>query len=498
MKPTLATQIITAFENRFGQPHLDLAYHAAFPMALTSDLVYRLWANFRCDCGGQLLNIPWVAVADLILSSLCEEVGHDLYEIAPRLRQELLRALEADNRFGTVRIQELAEFTLDYTEMQLNKSDPMEREYAQVQRWGSLATLQPKQAARELAQALSSAYREDLADLNRMATVVLNLADPLHDYPSLLTYARLMERYARGDKAGTISYIQNFYTSKVEVEIEGAKLIARDIHFNITTPKQQFFPTLKRGRTQFFLGILSLVILLGGTDLIFRLRVRILLNNDLASQISSEISGRIEERVRSYTNQTGLLLEVSRSAIESGVWDLNDFSSLERHFWNQLQSFEWISAIYFANDQGEFVGVQRRDQESFVLWLMQQADAPERKTYRLDSQGERAELLDTQMYDPRTRPWFQTAVYSGKPTWSPIYQFASHNYAHLGITPAVAIYSEANELQGVLAIDLPLSPISDFLRQLEISPSGQAFIIERSGEIGVMQAKLQRGAISEG
>ena len=205
--------------------------------------------------------------------------------------------------------------------------------------------------------------------------------------------------------------------------------------------------------------------------------------NDLASQLSSEISARIQQHVRGYVAQPHLVHQVHGVAAKYGNLDLDNFSDLERYFWEQLQQFDSFSSIYFGNTQGEFIGVQRRDQRSFVLWLMQQTDAPERKTYRLDNQGKRAELLDTQTFDTHSRPWYQTAVYSGKPTWSPIYKFASHDYAHLGITPAVPIYSESRELEGVLAIDLTLSQINDFLRQLEISPSGQAFIIERSGEI---------------
>ena len=203
--------------------------------------------------------------------------------------------------------------------------------------------------------------------------------------------------------------------------------------------------------------------------------------NDLASQLSREITARIEQHVRDYVAQPHLVHQVHGVAAKYGNLDLADFSILERYFWEQLQQFDSFSSIYFGNSQGEFIGVQRRDQEEFVLWLMQQSDAPERKTYRLDNQGKRVELLDTQPFYPRTRPWYQTAFYSGKPTWSPIYQFASLDYAHLGITPAVPIYGESDELQGVLAIDLTLSQISDFLRRLEISPSGQAFIIERSG-----------------
>ncbi len=59
-----AIRQIDSFVRSFGTPHLYLAYHAAFPLALTPDLLYRLWAKFQQDIHGENLNIPWEAVAD--------------------------------------------------------------------------------------------------------------------------------------------------------------------------------------------------------------------------------------------------------------------------------------------------------------------------------------------------------------------------------------------------------------------------------------------------
>lgn len=64
MRPEVAQRRIEAFRKRFGEAHLYLAYHAAFPLALTPDLLYRMWANFQRDIHGEVLNIPWIAVAE--------------------------------------------------------------------------------------------------------------------------------------------------------------------------------------------------------------------------------------------------------------------------------------------------------------------------------------------------------------------------------------------------------------------------------------------------
>ncbi|MGD8806179.1 MAG: hypothetical protein PVH65_10030, partial [Chloroflexota bacterium] len=109
---------IQRFRKRFadyGDAHLFLAYHAAFPLVLTADLVYRMWVNFDRDEQDTLLDIPWIATADLLLSDLCHEAGYELYEIDADVRQELLRQFRADLRFGEPRLKELADFLEEYS-----------------------------------------------------------------------------------------------------------------------------------------------------------------------------------------------------------------------------------------------------------------------------------------------------------------------------------------------------------------------------------------------
>ena len=90
MKSEIARRRFTSFYRCFGKVHLYLAQHAAFPLALTPDLLYRLWANFSRDIHRKQLNIPWVAVPDLLLSSLCNEVSQELYEMDVTVRNMLL------------------------------------------------------------------------------------------------------------------------------------------------------------------------------------------------------------------------------------------------------------------------------------------------------------------------------------------------------------------------------------------------------------------------
>ena len=137
--PTSTEHHIRAFLNQFGSAHLNLACHAALSLAFTPELLYGLWVNFQEDCHGSRLNIPWVAVSDLLLSGLCDEVGYQLYEIKRSVRRELLQRLTADPALGPRRVKELAQFLSNYVQVQLRSEDPDIRDFSQAQQWTALA-----------------------------------------------------------------------------------------------------------------------------------------------------------------------------------------------------------------------------------------------------------------------------------------------------------------------------------------------------------------------
>ena len=242
MKPEAAIRRINSFGKRFGssRSHLYLAYHGAFLLALTPDLLYRIWANFQRDILGKLLNIPWIAVADLLLSNLCNEVGHELYEMDVAVRNELLKRLKEDSRFGEKRINELSNFLLAYVRKDLNSSESDKRDFAQSQRWMALAYKDSEEAARELALAFKKAYQQDRSELVRLAALTETLAQPLEEFEKLLIYARAMGHYARNRKEEAKNQVTNLPRKGRLVSISGVDLpIPLELIVNAETEKEQ-------------------------------------------------------------------------------------------------------------------------------------------------------------------------------------------------------------------------------------------------------------------
>ncbi|AXE17737.1 hypothetical protein DR864_08310 [Runella rosea] len=139
---------LDAFGQTYATPeHLWLARCAAFPVALTTDLLYKIWLNFRQTDTGETVDIPINAVGDILLSPLCHEIGYDLYEMYPEARAVLWQSLSPDT------VASLAEFTLRYLDFCRDKV-PSEA-FAEAQRISAEVILNPQKIAAFLGKLLS-------------------------------------------------------------------------------------------------------------------------------------------------------------------------------------------------------------------------------------------------------------------------------------------------------------------------------------------------------
>lgn len=199
----------------------------------------------------------------------------------------------------------------------------------------------------------------------------------------------------------------------------------------------------------------------------------------LVRKLSEEVSYRIESEVESYMKHPQVFHELTLAAIRSGHLNVEDFAQLESYFWHKMIWDDSIIYSYYGNEAGEFIGINVIEDDKRVLRIRQQESGSSRRTYELDSQGNRLGEISVGEYDPRVRPWYQNAKTEGKITWSPIYKFQSQDI--LGITAVAPVYQPEGNLEGVFAINISLAQLSEFLNNLKISPAGAAFIIERSG-----------------
>ncbi|MBW4487645.1 MAG: HAMP domain-containing protein [Trichocoleus desertorum ATA4-8-CV12] len=202
--------------------------------------------------------------------------------------------------------------------------------------------------------------------------------------------------------------------------------------------------------------------------------------NDVASQLRTEVTARIQQHVTTYLETPHLVNQINADVIRLGLLNVEDIPGLERYFWQQMQQFKTVSYISLGTEQAEYIGVERLDNAALQIEVSDRVTGRNFQTYATDSQGNRTRLLQSKPnYDPRRRDWYKTSVKAGKPVWTEIYTYFSTQ--KLTITADLPLYDAQGKLIGVTAADLVLSQIGDYLRSLKIGKTGQTFIMERSG-----------------
>jgi Leucine-rich repeat (LRR) protein len=205
-----ARLLISSFERRFGEGHVQLAMHAALPLVLTPDLLYLIRENFTTDRQGQPLDIPWVAVADLLLAPLCQAEGSgETYRMPVKVRAELLSRLQNSLQFGPERLEAIAELLAAFLKPLQESPNPQLRRLAQNQQRNVQVHLQPQQLGKELAQELArSVERQDATEALRLKQLIDTLPVLPAEIAQLQQYAKGYDHQVRGEQQAAREALQ--------------------------------------------------------------------------------------------------------------------------------------------------------------------------------------------------------------------------------------------------------------------------------------------------
>ncbi len=176
--------------------------------------------------------------------------------------------------------------------------------------------------------------------------------------------------------------------------------------------------------------------------------------------------------------------ELSKRVIESGIIAEDDTAQLEQFLFQSLQNESQISGLYYGDENGNFVYVMRSDGPAAFRTKIMRRDATSVTTeliWRGPDFAEVEAVLDPDdRFDPRSRPWYETAKAERTTIWTEPYIFFSSQQP--GISVAAPVMQDG-EMTGVIGVDIEISTISNFLSQLAISDRGSALILNDNGDV---------------
>jgi PAS domain S-box-containing protein len=209
--------------------------------------------------------------------------------------------------------------------------------------------------------------------------------------------------------------------------------------------------------------------------------------NDVSSQLRTELTYRITEKLDSYTAAPKTINRLNAGAFAQGDLDISNPRS-EYHFWEQMQIYPTLSYVYCGDEAGSFFGTSRMFDQGESTVVMHYSNASTgfiRQDFGFDQRGNRTTQVGTldRPYDPRSRPWYEAAKETQQEVWSDVYIAFATGFPT--ITASLPVYDrQDNTLLGVCATDFFLPrEVNQFLKNLQIGKTGTAFIMERSGQL---------------
>ncbi|MEG4863919.1 MULTISPECIES: hybrid sensor histidine kinase/response regulator [unclassified Microcoleus] len=204
--------------------------------------------------------------------------------------------------------------------------------------------------------------------------------------------------------------------------------------------------------------------------------------NNLATQLMSEVSLRVEQNLQVYLRTPHQINQSKLDTVKIGFLRMDDLSKWEKYLWRQVKLYPYINFTAVGNEKGDYRSGEQLSNGSRTMNAIEKSTGGNFYSYNTNDTGDRTTIVTViKNIDSRQHSSYKVAVKEGKPTWSPVY--VSFLEPTLIISAVQAVYSEKNQLEGVLIAALRIDYIGRFLNSLKIGKSGQAFIIDRQGNL---------------
>lgn len=206
--------------------------------------------------------------------------------------------------------------------------------------------------------------------------------------------------------------------------------------------------------------------------------------SSLSEHVLVETVGRIAQAIDRHIVGSGAVLE---SAFPDGMAAPetieSDLYNIRTRFWIATSlHIDPNNYVYYGNEAGQGLGLYRHSLDHGELRMKLQA-TERRAIYRFEGIDGTLEFMrrEDRLFDPRTRPWYADGRNNAGHTWTSVY--IDFGTRELVATRARRVLSATGEFEGVVATDVSLKALNDFISQLRVSPNGIAFIIEPDGSL---------------
>ena len=231
--------------------------------------------------------------------------------------------------------------------------------------------------------------------------------------------------------------------------------------------------------------VLTVILLTAAASSLVWWRTSRAISRQLASSIDEQIVAAVRKEVGSIVDQARAAHTAIRTLFLQNVIETREADKREFVFLSQLQSQETISWVAFGWPDGSFFAAHKLGDRHLEMMEISLTDHPGQR--RIDEyavisgdiefETRRFEPTDFRVVD---QPWFKKSLTAEGPQWFRVLDQPIGERRSIALAGPIDVYQQR---QGVLAVIIEYTRLSNFLAQLEVGRTGTAFIIDNTGEL---------------
>ena len=206
---------------------------------------------------------------------------------------------------------------------------------------------------------------------------------------------------------------------------------------------------------------------------------------DMAQPLMAEIGDRIDQNLNNYLQKSVEVTRNNAEAAKLGILNYDDLPAVKQYFWRQTEIFNDISIWLIATDRNTILIVDRQDKSSPFIRIKDKSNNYNWDNYLADNKGNYLKLIRRSTYDlykdPPEDPWYVATKNAGSEIWRLVVARVQLDKPRLLAAYLLAFYDKNNTFQGVMSCSIPLSQLGNFLGNLKIGKTGQAFVLQQNG-----------------
>lgn len=201
---------------------------------------------------------------------------------------------------------------------------------------------------------------------------------------------------------------------------------------------------------------------------------------NLIEKISQTVFDKLNDEFTSAEQDDKFAAEM----IQEGVINSNDMNQMISYTLSLAKQFDIINQVYWGDQTGSLINARRETNNTITSEIINRNIKKPIKIYLYRNSQDK--IIKTNVsydlsYDPRNRFWYAKARNLKNMIWTDVYQFKELPY--LGVTVATPVFLNSGKFSGVIAIDVRLDWISNFISKLHISNNGVVYVATKSGKL---------------